>query len=883
MAFSSVYFRITLQYYILPVLFSISVCTLFAQKGGINGRINDENNSSLTGVIVQLLPTKDSTPSQSTTTDTAGGYVFSGLEVGRYMLRFRYLGYLQQDSAVVLGWEGLKLGPIALKPDMMLLKEVQITSNATPIIIRNDTIFYRTASFATREYASILQLLKQLPGFEVDQDGVIRSNGKVVENILVDGKRFFQNDQATTLKLLSNAIETIEVYDQGSLKADFTGVDDGIREKTINLVLKEDRKRGWFGELGVAGGGSEVGDPRYESTGNFNRFTPKNQYAVVVGGNNLNPSGDGIARNGNAGLNVNKSLKKGGSLYTNYEFGVNDAQNTGEVNRQIFMEENTLYTKEKSKSTSGDALHNLSFNTNFAKDTTYNFSLGGNINLKRSYQNLADSSWSSGSNGAPLNAGFRENKGKDDGDNFSLDMGYNTRLRKKGTFLSLVFGGSRSSSNAAMNSVSSNTYYENGRSRDVFLDQEMQQAALSTGINFIADYTLPLNPKSLLQANVSYGNFRQTGSILVHDMLQGEKLKNDSLSRDFLNQTGASSMGLAWQYRLGDWNFVTRVAARYNSLSGELKSVSGLPPTKRSYWNLTPSLNLNRSFKNNQSLNIDYMSMTEQPSLEQLQPVTDNSDPLNIREGNPSLEPSINHTGNISYNFNQPEDARGLLLNSGISYIQNQIIETIRIDENFVRYYRPQNSAEAFKGNVNLSFFRNIPKLKCRFFGSLLADYQIGQVMMGDRLNKNTAMAYGQSFNVKFSPKAWVEFNINANFSQNTVTFDLDKIFNQKYQNSSCSTSVSLDFPRYFSFNTSLNISQSKGRSSGFNQVIPIWNAGIGRNFLKNESLKLRIEATDLLNRNVGITRSIQLNSIEDRKGLVLRRYFLLRVTYLLV
>jgi hypothetical protein len=865
---------------------------LFSQKATVNGVVKDENQGTAPSVSVRLFAANDTMPLKYALTDTAGIFKFVGLKAGKYSLRFAYLGYLEQqrDFSLQKG-QDLDLGVTELKPDPLLLKEVQVTAKATPIIIRNDTIFYRAASFATREHASVLELLKKLPGLEVGRDGTIRSNGKVVENILVDGKPFFSDDQSTTTRVLpADAIETVEVYDQGSRKADFTGIDDGESEKTINLVLKEDRKKGWFGELSGSGGGSAASDSRYEGSMNANRFSPKHQFSITGNASNLNPyGGAGFSRSAAGGVNYNKSFGDkrslfGDGIYSNYQYGLNDTKAAQEVARQVFLDQGSLYTREKNNNENLGQSHNLTLNTSASKDTTSVFSMGANLNFNTSRQVSADSSWSFDNDKQPLNKGVRTNNSEDGNENVSFDMMYGRRLNAKGTAMTMSGSLSHSGTRSKGRSQSENTFYERGSTamRTEILDQEMSQHSKSINLNLSADLTQPITKDVSLQANWGFNIMRQNNKVLVNDLSGGEVLRNDSLSSDFDNLIGGHFLGMSTGWEVKQWNLSTHISAQNTFLSGDPSPASKNTPVKRSYWSVMPSLSASRSIGENQNFNIDYSASTMQPDVSQLQPIPDNSDPLNIREGNPDLRPEFGHSTNFSYNFNHPKSSSGFFVNTSLSFTQNKIIETVRVDQNFVRRYRPQNGKGMGAVSGGLNYYGGIKKWKTRHSISFSGDFSQGQVLISERLNTTTNTAFRQNINLSFNPKEWLNMDLNAGFSQNNVRYDIETKSNQGYRNNDYSASVNVNLPRQFSFNTNFNISQSFGRSEGFNQTIPIWNVSIGRNFLKSETLVVRLEASDLLNRRVGISRSVELNYLEDRKAAVLSRYFLLRVSYLI-
>ncbi len=272
--------------YLMAVILCLLTFGSQAQKG-LSGKIVDEKGIALTGATVVLLDTPDSTMNAFAISDEKGEFTLEDISEGLYILQISFVSYnnISQEVDLVITEKSLDLGEISMTPSTEILKEVTIKAEHIPMGISGDTINYNTAAFKTKPGASVEDLLKKLPGIEVERDGSIKAQGEDVNKVLVDGKEFFGNDpKIATQNLEAEAVDKVQVFDKQSEIAEFTGVDDGQEEKAINLQLKEDYKNGGFGKLEAHGGTED----RYNSRLNYNRFSPSMQASIIASDNNIN-------------------------------------------------------------------------------------------------------------------------------------------------------------------------------------------------------------------------------------------------------------------------------------------------------------------------------------------------------------------------------------------------------------------------------------------------------------------------------------------------------------------------------------------------------------------------------------------------------------------
>lgn len=875
-------FRISL--FMLVTITSTNL--VFAQKNTIKGQFFDDTNAPLEAVSVVLLTLPDSIPTDFLLSDSLGNFRIKSVPEGHYRLLGTYLGYVPFSQEIeMIDKLQIDLGKITLQPTIIGLGVVEITEKATPVIIRNDTVFYNAGSFVTRPNASVMELLKLLPGLEIDRDGNIKTQGKTVINILVDGKPFFNGDQGTTTKVLpADAIQTIEVYDQTSKQADFSGVNDGGEEKTINLILKEDRKKGWFGNAEVSGGGSKLDEQRHELSASANRFTPKRQFAVLGNLSNLSPAGgtNGYYRSSSGGLNFYKGDDDNNSTAVSYQFNGNAQVQNAEVSRQLLLQDGGILTNEKTSNGTDNSSHSLSFNKSYAKDTTVIFYLGGSISLSKSTSIAADTSNSFNSKGKPLNTGLRKNTDQNDANNANIDMLWGRRLKKKNQTVTFNIAANRSDNTNTGTINALNTFFDStgvlARTDTIrqLNDQKEQNNNFSMGI----DYTTNLNKKNLLQLEYGADYLFQRSEIAVKDLVFQEQRPNDSLSSIFDNQIGNQTFGLNLQHNGKKWELNGELGAQLAHLKSNTNKITQVPINK-TFLNVLGGISANRQLGENQNISINYHTDASQPNSEQLQPVPDQSDPLNVHYGNPNLRPEYNHRTSFNFQKYHPTRMSSFFTNFELGYTQNKIMEIITIKDGFVRHYKPQNTPGSYAASFGMNYSRSVWKNKASYFFSLNGQWSRGQLTLNDRLNTTENTAISPSANFHYSPKKWLSMNISASFSKSGIQYSLDKALAQRFTNQSYNTGFNLRFPKKFYLDSDLSVNVSKGRSAGFNRTIPIWNISFSRNFMKSESLQVSLRVSDVLNKNVGLNRSTSLNYIEDRKTAIISRYILLKVSYL--
>ncbi|HEY1202924.1 MAG TPA: carboxypeptidase regulatory-like domain-containing protein, partial [Niastella sp.] len=297
--------------YLLIICCFLYSCLLAQKNGVVKGVAFDTlAKQPVVAATITLLQKKDSSLVSFTITDSKGQFEIAGLSNGEYRLLTTHVSYYNSSRLFTIGDNNkqVNLGNIIMNDVSRMLSEVTVTAEAPPVTLIDDTVQYNAGSFKTVPNATVEQLLKKMPGIKVEKDGTVKAQGQEVKKVLVDGKEFFGNDpKLATRNLPADAVDKVQVYDKASDQAQLTGFDDGNSEKTINLKLKKDKKKGMFGKV-MAGGGT---NDRFEGKGNVNSFKGARQFSVIGMGNNTNSEGFSFMDmlNFNGGMN---SMQGGG-------------------------------------------------------------------------------------------------------------------------------------------------------------------------------------------------------------------------------------------------------------------------------------------------------------------------------------------------------------------------------------------------------------------------------------------------------------------------------------------------------------------------------------------------------------------------------------------
>jgi hypothetical protein len=898
-----------------------------AQKNGmVSGKLMDTSISKpIAGATVTVLDKKDSSLVSFTMTGNDGSFEIKGLAEGSYRLLITHINYHNSSKifTVTAADKNAQLGRVAMNDLTKTMAEVEVTAEAPPVTLLNDTIQYNAGSFKVQPNANVEQLLKKMPGIKIEKDGSIKAQGEKVAKVLVDGKEFFGSDpKVATKNLPADAIDKVQVYDKQSDQAQLTGFEDGNYEKTINLKLKKDKKKGMFGKVNAGGGTKE----RYEGKFNVNSFKGARQFSAIGMGNNtnaegfsfmdilnftgelsrmqnnggnINISGDQAASMGmnggssNSGINTawagganyNNIIGTKADLQSNYFYNRFNPKSESHVQRQNFLPGSFYNSNEDAFANNLNNSHRLNANLLYQLDSFNTIRIIPSFNYQQTDNQLRSNYQTFSAAGQTTNEGFSNSRTNNNGYNFRNDISWRKKFARRGRTFSLSLQTSLNNSDGDGSLSSINSFYNSNGTllKKDTLNQQSETDASLRGYTARAVYTEPLFKRSLLEASISRSYTKSVAEKTTQDYnKQNGKydLLNNTLSSNYENIYAYTNAGLRFRTQKRKYNYAAGLAFQQADLKGKIISGNTDSLMKKTFTNLLPSARFQYNFTKFKSFSVNYTASTNQPSMSQLQPVPDNSNSLNIKEGNPDLKQEYNHTLTGNLNFVSPFKNRNLFFFFNAQFTKNKITNYDVLDQFGVKRTKPVNVNGVYNIGGEISYSRPVRFLKGSVELSSSARLAKTKQFINASANNIKTFSLGPSIRLDMNLTNKLNVAVGAGFNRNRSTFSLQSALNTTYLSQEYMASADWELPKRFFFSTDFVYTINSQRSAGFNYKVPLWNASISKQVLKFNRGELKFAVKDLLNKNIGISRSSNSNYIEDARVLTLRRFFSLSFTY---
>jgi hypothetical protein len=886
-----------------------------AQKnnGIVRGTLKDSASSQgLHDATVSIINAKDSSLISFTLSSNSGYFEIKNVATGNYFLLVSYQGFrtLRKPFTVKESGPIADLGVVAMAQDYKLLGEV-IVKDEVPIKIKGDTIAYNANSFKVlKPNATAEDLLKKLPGVQVEKDGTIKAQGENVQKVYVDGKEFFGNDpKLATKNLTADMIDQVEVYDDMSEQAKFSGIDDGSRSKAMNLKLKKDKKKGLFGRAS-AGYGT---DDRYETGISANYFKGATKFSVVARSNNSNNlgftvndqigifgggnflrgggagntgNGSGLTKSNTAGVNYSDVWGKKFELTSSYFY--NNVRNTNNSSsyRQTFFPDSTVNRSQQSFSRNNYINHRVNMRFIYTIDSVSTLIYTPSINFQKSESNRDDSTENFAADNTNMfkvndSRSVRNNTGN--GLNWTNNLTYRRKLAKTGRTFSLSLSNTYNNSDRDGITDSRIGRFNNGiKTSDSAINQisNLDNATRNYGVGF--SYTEPLARDKILEFNYNYNKNRNESDRDVFDMdsTTGKyDLKNLQQTNLFENLNESSRLGTNFRVVKKKYNYQLGVAAQRTLLQSNNLSKKSI--IEQSSTNLFPTASFNYRFARSKNFRFDYRGRTNQPGVTQLQPIRDVSNPLYQTEGNPFLKQEYSNNFSVNYNFFDMVKFRNFFFRVSFSNTYNKIVNSLTQISKGVQLSRPVNADGAYNvtGNFNIGF--PINKMKGGNFNTSTTVGYLRDVSLAENVkNFTNSFNLGEYLRLSYNYKEKLDVSISASINYNSARYTLNQNNNNAYYTYAYSADISYSFPKEFVLSTDADYTTQSGLTSGFNQQYFLWNASFGKQLLKNKRGELKFSVFDILKQNRSITRNFTDNYVEDVQNTVLQRFFMLTFTY---
>ena len=887
----------------------------FGQQYGIKGTVQDSTGSPMISASVVLLNAADSTLASFAIANPQGNFEIEKNKKGDYVLQIIYLGYKQYYQDITLDSEK-DLGVLILTPAINKTDEVVIKADRNPMSLNKDTIVYNADAFQTQPNEMVEDLLKKLPGIEVEDDGSIKAQGEDVEQVLVDGEKFFGDDPTiATRNLPAKAVDKVEVFDKKSDQAEFTGIDDGEREKTINLELKEDAKKGYFGQIS-AGYGT---DNRYEGRASVNRFSKGLQISVIGNLNNINQQGfsvdeymnfmggiGGFMGGGNSfrfggnGISFNSGLSDGfvdtksGGLNLNYKFGpkiklsssyfYNGIENVIEriSTRENFLESGSYFENSDGTQASDNLNHNINAELEIEIDSTQDLKIRGNFRINDA--SLVSNNLSTTENDEKVleNQSIQDYISNGRNDRISGNLTYRKKFGNKGKSILTLNGNLNSTDDSSDGDLA----YENSFFTDPnmpFVEEIVQnqlQTNEQTDYSIRTTFTQTLSKDLFLDINYRRQNYSTELIKDVFDLVDNQELFNTDLSDHFTRDYEFDRIGTSLTFNKEKYSLTAEVALQNSRLYGDIISDNTIIDKK--YTHILPRLNYRYEFGRSKNISFRYNTSIREPSLTQLQPFPDNSDPLNIYQGNPDLRPEYRHNFRINlFNYDQ-FTFRSFFAFINMTYTKNAIVNQKSVDEFFVQTTTPVNVSNAFSASGNFNYGSPLKLLKTRINLSTRVGYNRNILFLNSRENISNRYNTSVEFRIENRKKDKVDINVGTRIGYNITTYSEATNNNQDYINQKYFGDFTYNIGERTSLSTSMDYDIYSAQAFGEADKVPIWKASFSYYVLKNKKLEFKAAAFDILNQNLGINRTSNLNFLEYETISSLGRHFMFSLTYAL-
>jgi hypothetical protein len=843
-----------------------------------------------------------------------GGFLLKNVAPGDYLLKISYIGFVTATRPMSVGDQGnVDLGVITLSSASEVLAEVEVTAEHIPIQMKKDTIEYNADAFQTQPNAVVEDLLKRLPGIEVGADGSIKAQGETVQNILVDGKEFFGTDpKLATKNLPARSVKKVKVYDRLSEMAEFSGIDDGEREKTINLELREDFKAGMFGTA-QAGYGS---DERYMLKANINKFTKKSQLSLLGLFNNINEQGfsfeeslnfsggmRGMAGGGRGGMmqfggsdvpvgqglgngltrtfagGLNYNFKAGTKLDVRSSYFYNSINNDLLQNtfRHGFLNNATYDTYEDRIQDSRNNSHRLNVRAEYKIDSTQSLDLRTNAGLSdRRTDNAQIQRTFSGEN-VLENTGDLNSIQNSDRLNFSGNLYHRKRLARKGRTFTANLSLTMRDDDGDSRLMAINEYLTTGNT-DV-LDQLQTTVADNRQWGGQLSYTEPLALNQILELRYEYSNDDETSFRNAEDIDSlGNRIPNPELSTRFERGLIMHRPGATWRWIQGKSNLSVGVQFQDSDLSGVVNA--GEFPVEKRFSNFLPNIQWRYELATSRSLRFQYRTSINVPSVSQLSPVLDNSDPLKIYIGNPDLRAAYAHRANLHFHsFSQFSFTSIFAMLSG-TLTKDRVVNATSINDQFIETTTPVNIDNDYQLSGTASFGTPLRFVKSRIQLNTNVSYNRSLIPINTVLNDLDRWNYTLGLQLQNQTIKHIEYMAGANWTRSTTRYSETPNRDQRFFTHHYFGDITVNFLKTWSIGTSMDFRLFTGDQFAENQSLPIWKASISKFVMENKRGQIRLSFFDLLDENKGLSRNSSANYLEEIRANSIGRYGMLSFLY---
>ncbi len=922
---------------LLLTIFSLHIS---AQSSNIKGILTDTLNSPLVSATILLLD-KDSTLIEYTQTELDGSFEFKKISKGDYLLKTTYVGFLPLTMPISTGEKILDLGKIKMKEIAIELYEVVIKAAKAPMKIRGDTIEYDATTFKVPEGSTVEDLIRRLPGMEVQQDGSLKSDGKDVTKVTVEGKSFFGGDPKTATKNLpAEGVSKIQVFDKKTEEQKVTGDKSSSKEKEMNITLKEEFKKGGFGKV-IAGAGDK---DRYELKGNYNRFNDKHQFSVVGVGNNTGRNGLGwddyqdfmgsqsfsfsdgdleygfagggmrffsfggnndglessisniffsggsrnggfpISKNGGVNYNYDHNKKKLGARYF-YNNNSNKRETT--ETSTTYLNDYTTDNEKTSETNNNFDGHRTELTYEQEIDSFNTFVINGSFASVASDESNTIKEFTLRNRESVVNDAAVNNFKNFAGNLFTGSAIYRkTFKKKKGRF----FGFNASYQNTNVDDhITTNSdlkfYNEfSGLDSSKLVAIKNFHDASKNNYKFNTTFNEPLSKIFSWSIFYNFSQKNQEGNIAVSQPGFEIDYPILPLSRTYTNNIFYNRAGSTIRYAKNGINIGLGLA--YIGFDIKANIIQASNPTvpiviNTPYNNIIPNLSMNFDIGKNAYISSDFYRSIQEPNINQLIPIIDNRNPLYITEGNPDLKPTDSNRFSLYGSRSWPADGIRFSINGSFTKYNNNIISNTTVnDATQSRYSKPVNFQGGNDAYSYISFSFPIKKNRLKTSLGMRLQNTNTFAYVNNILNQTTNFGTGPRINLDFTPSNNFGLYLTGNIDRTNTKYNISTSENQIFYNKNISAQLNANLGKNIFLATNYRHSFLSGANYGGSASIPILDASIYKQFLKGKRGEIRLSLYDAFNKNRQFNQMATANLVSQSNTPSLARYFLASFTY---
>lgn len=911
--------------------FSLMMMTLMAQNGKVtvSGTVWDADlNEAMGQSTVQLLSAKDSSFVNGGISQMNGHFQLPAVKAGNYLLKVSFIGYLPEFKTLKLTTSKPKVnvGTISLSADAVMMEEAVVVGQVPPVQMSEDTVVFNSAAYKVAAGSALEELVKKLPGAEVDDDGKITINGKSISKILIDGKEFFGDNQDVAMKNIPvEMVEKLKTYERQSDLARITGIDDGEEETVLDLSVKKEMKQGWISNTDVAGGTKS----RYSGKLMVTRMTDITHLTLIGGLNNVGDRGITSRGRGNRGLQTRKNigldffsvtdkLEMNGNV--GFEYNKNDNQNKS--SNETFLDAKSSFSNSRSLSLSRNNDFSSEFKFEWKPDTLTNiiarpkFSYGKDDSNSNSLSaTFDDDPYVSGISDPleqiddPLLADLRVNSNKrlstsnSNSTNANMELQVNRRLNNNGRNITLRGTAGYTDGESESISLSRIQYYRDNQDLEGALSAINRYSKTPTkNWNYSAQmvYSEPIFKGGFLQFRynfqykysksdrstydingMSFDDFTLPSDYKIPDNLTLDESQSKFAEyRNYIHNASISLRVINEKYRLNiGVNFIPQKSEMTYKYLGVDTAVV------RNVSNFTPNVRFRYRFSKQTQLRIDYRGSTSQPSMTDLLDITDDSDPLNITKGNPGLKPSFSNKISTEFSTFNPTTQQNIRFRAEYNNTSNSISNQMQYDsETGVRTTKPENINGQWDARAFLVYTTALKNQKFTVNSFTMGNYsnQPSYLLQGEESMKNITKNMNIMEALRFNYRSDVfDVSLKGSIRYSDVNNKLQSSSNMNTYDFSYGGETTIRFPWNMEISTNIENSSRRGYSSAsMNTDELIWNAQIAQNFLKGNAATISFQVFDILRNQSNVSRSITASMRSDTEYNAINSYCMLHFIY---